>query len=220
MEHPILTRIRREGFAPLGWFAPRNDDRVPNDARFVILIGNAGPDMFRRFARERDPDKDLMDEWTKTTVDLLAHDLDAKAVYPFDQPALPFLTWARRGRAGHVSPLGLNIHSTYGLWHAFRAALLFPFEFDLPPFPQGPRPCDTCADKPCLTACPVRAFDGTRYNVGTCAEFLKTETGAACMDDGCQARRACPIGKPYEYGPAQMQFHMRAFLKARQNAET
>ena len=46
--------IRRAGFTPLGWFAPTPEDKVPDGARFVILIGNAGPDMFRRFARERD----------------------------------------------------------------------------------------------------------------------------------------------------------------------
>ncbi len=220
MEHPILTRIRREGFTPFGWFEPRDDDRVPHGARFVILIGNAGPDMFRRFARERDPEKDSMDDWTKATVDVLARDLDATAVYPLDKPALPFLTWARRARAGHVSPLGMNIHATYGLWHAFRAALLFPVAFDLPPAPQGERPCDTCADKPCLTACPVQAFNGNSYNVSACGQHLASESGKTCMDGGCQARMACPVGKGFEYGPAQMQFHMRAFLRARQNAET
>ena len=51
MEHPVLTAIRRAAFTPLGWFALGPDDRVPEDAKFVILIGNAGPDMFRRFAR-------------------------------------------------------------------------------------------------------------------------------------------------------------------------
>lgn len=220
MEHPILTRIHRESFTALGWFAPRDDDRVPHAARFVVLIGNAGPGMFRRFARERDPEKDSMDEWTMATVDALARDLDALAAYPFDKPALPFLTWARRGRAGHVSPLGMNIHATYGLWHAFRAALLFPVAFDLPPAPQGERPCDTCAGKPCLTTCPVHAFDGNSYNVSACGQYLASEPGKICTADGCQARIACPIGKGFEYGPAQMQFHMRAFLKARQNAET
>ena len=82
MEHPILTRIRREGFTPLGWFAPRDDDHVPSDARFVILIGNAGPDMFRRFARACNSATESMDDWTKTTVDMFARDLDAKAAYP------------------------------------------------------------------------------------------------------------------------------------------
>ena len=65
MEHPILTAIRRAAFTPLGWFAPTSDDKVPDGARFVILIGNAGPDMFRRFAREREPQCDGMDGWTR-----------------------------------------------------------------------------------------------------------------------------------------------------------
>ena len=125
MEHPILTRIRRGSFLPLGWFSP-SDMGV---TRFVILIGNAGPDMFARFMRSG---VNALDEWTRAVLEPLAVDLDAKAVFPFDVTHLPFLSWARSGRAGHVSPLGLNIHPTYGLWHAYRAALLFPVEFDLP----------------------------------------------------------------------------------------
>jgi epoxyqueuosine reductase QueG len=128
---------------------------VPEGARFVILIGNAGPDMFRRFARERDPERDRMDDWTRDVVSLLAKDLDAKAVYPFDMnPPWPFLAWARRGGAGHVSPLGLDVHPTFGLWHAYRAALLFPVEFDIAVQRPGPAPCEGCAEKPCLSALP------------------------------------------------------------------
>ena len=68
----------------------------------------------------------------------LARDLDARAVYPFDMdPPWPFLTWARAANAGHISPLGLNIHPAYGLWHAYRAALLFPVAFDLPRLSAG-----------------------------------------------------------------------------------
>lgn len=219
MEHPILTTIRRAGFTPLGWFEPKPDDRVPPGARFVILIGNAGPDMFNRFARERDPQRDTMDGWTRTVVDDLARHLDATAVYPFDMdPPWPFLTWARRGGAGHVSPLGLNIHPSYGLWHAYRGALLFPVAFDLPVQKPGPHPCESCAAKPCLTACPVSAFDGTRYDVPACVDHLAGPAGADCMARGCLARHACPVGQGFAYAPAQAQFHMRAFLKARQEA--
>lgn len=215
MDHPILTAIRRASFVPLGWFAPTPDDKVPDAARFVILIGNAGPDMFRRFARERDPMRDKMDDWTRSAVSSLAADLDAQAVYPFDMsPPWPFLTWARRGGAGHVSPLGLNIHPVYGLWHAYRAALLFPVVFDLPRPSAGAHPCETCAAKPCLTACPVAAFDGSRYDVEACAAHVKSEAGRPCAARGCLARHACPVGQAYAYAPAQAQFHMRAFCAA------
>ena len=218
MEHPILTAIRRAGFTSLGWFAPRADDRLPGATRFVILIGNAGPDMWRRFARERNPATDLLDDWTRDAVGALARDLDAQTLFPFDRPHPPFLSWARRAGAGHISPLGLNIHSTYGLWHAYRAALLFPVAFDLPPVSAGAHPCESCADKPCLTACPVKAFSGTAYDVGACASHIASVAGEPCMDGGCLARRACPVGQAFTYAAPQAQFHMRAFLGARQKA--
>jgi hypothetical protein len=215
MEHPILTSIRRAGFVPFGWFEPTASDRVPGDAKFVILVGNAGPDMFRRFAHERDVASDKIDDWTRGAIEGLASDLAAQVVFPFDKPPLPFLTWARRAGAGHVSPLGLNIHATYGLWHAFRAALLFPVAFDLPMQSAGAHPCETCADKPCLTACPVNAFDGITYSVAACASHVGSPEGQDCMGGGCLARLACPVGKAFTYHPSQAQFFMRAFVEAR-----
>ncbi len=185
------------------------------DTKFVILIGNVGLDMFRRFATQRNELSDSMDEWTKSNVDPLAKSLDAKAVYPFDIPHQPFLTWARLAGAGHVSPLGLNIHSQYGLWHAYRAALLFPVAFDLPRNSAGAHPCESCLSKPCLSACPVSAFDSKSFDVGACGQYVLSKAGEDCMEGGCKARLACPVGKQYQYHPRQIQFHMRAFQKAR-----
>lgn len=216
MEHPVLTAIRRAAFVPLGWFAPRPEDGVPGMARFVILIGNAGPGIFLRFARERDPQRDRIDDWTRDSVSYLASDLDAVALFPFDTPPRPFLTWARRAGAGHVSPLGLNIHPRYGLWHAYRAALLFPVAFDLPSPSAGAHPCHACTEKPCLRACPVGAFDGRSYDAAACARHIAMPQGTDCMSRGCLARHACPVGQGFAYAPAQAQFHMRAFLAARQ----
>jgi epoxyqueuosine reductase QueG len=219
MEHPVLTAIERAGFTALGWFEPRAEDRVPEGAAFVILIGNAGPAMFRRFASERDPQRDALDEWTRAVVSSLARDLDAMAAYPFDvSPPYPFLTWARRGGAGHTSPLGLNIHPVYGLWHAYRAALLFPVAFDFPTQQSGDYPCQACEARPCLTACPVKAFDGTSYDVPACAGHVAMPQGRHCMSRGCLARHACPVGQDFAYAPAQAEFHMRAFLAAQQKA--
>jgi ferredoxin len=193
---------------PLGWFAPTD----LGAAQFVILIGNVGPDMWRRFAREAHGRS--MDAWTKAVVDELAADLNARAVFPFDVPHQPFLTWARAAGAGHISPLGLNIHPTYGLWHAYRAALLFPVQFDLPRASAGAHPCVSCVEKPCLTACPVSAFDGNTYNVQACGQHVNAGPND-CMEGGCLARRACPVGTAFQYGKLQAQFHMKAFAKAR-----
>jgi ferredoxin len=166
------------------------------ETKFVILIGNAGLDMFRRFARERDERSASIDEWTKAVVDPLAASLEAHAVYP------------------------LNIHNTYGLWHAYRAALLFPVEFDMPRNSAGAHPCESCVAKPCLNACPVSAFDGSSYDVVACGKHILSEAGEDCMAGGCKARLACPVGVQYQYHPRQMQFHMRAFQKARAGDKT
>ena len=218
-EHPVLSAISREGFVPLGWFTPGNGDGVPaledgSVARFVILIGNAGPAMFRRFTYERKNGEEALDRWCTEVIGALAETLSCNAVFPSDEPALPFLTWARRSGTSHSSPLGLNIHASYGLWHAYRAALLFPVAFDLP-LPSSKHPCETCMDKPCLTACPVHAFTGRGYDVETCLDHISSDRGYTCMSGGCLARRACPVGQHFAYEPEQMNFHMLAFRKSR-----
>ena len=210
----LYARIVAESFTPLGRFAPVPQDGLPEDAKSVVLIGNAGPAMFQRFVRERDPGKDSLDDWTRETVDRLARALGASAIYPFDAPAYPFLRWAERAGAGHASPLGLNIHPVFGLWHAYRAALLFPTVLDWPAAMGGAHPCDRCLDKPCLKSCPVSAFDGVRYDVAGCVQHLGREAGRSCVSGGCLARRACPVGREFAYMPQQAQFHTRAFLSS------
>jgi hypothetical protein len=216
-EHPVLNAIRAEGFVALGWFEPRPEDGLPNGAGFVILIGNAGPEMFARFAREKPTGTGELDHWCRSVLNPLAETLGARAFYPFDKPPLPFLTWARRAGTAHRSPLGLNIHPDFGLWHAYRALFTFPVVFDFPAA-KYVNPCDSCAHKPCLSACPVDAFDGRSYAVDGCTRHIASPHGGECMAGGCLARRACPVGRPYQYAPPQAQFHMRAFLEARLKA--
>jgi ferredoxin len=212
--HSVLTSITSAAFTPLAWFAPNAEDGFPDGVQFVILIGNAGPSMFHRFASERDVRHDALDDWTRESVSALARTLDTTAVFPFDIPYPPMLTWARKGGGGHQSPLGLNIHPVYGLWHAYRAALLFPVAFDLPSPAIVPHPCESCSAKPCLTACPVGAFSGDSYDYPRCVRHVASPEGARCFDGGCLARHACPVGQSFTYEPQQAQFHMRATVKA------
>jgi Fe-S-cluster-containing hydrogenase component 2 len=114
-----------------------------------------------------------------------------------------------------VSPLDLNIHATYGLWHAYRAALLFPVAFDLQRHLAGAHPCETCAAKPCLSACPVGAFESKNYDVAACGRHILQNAEQTCDPGGCKARLACPVGKAFTYERQQMAFHMRAFREVR-----
>ena len=216
MNHPVLNAITDASFTPLGWFEASPEDGVDG---FVILIGNAGSRMFERFAAERDPSRDLMDDWCRERLTPLAAGLGATAVFPFDKPPLPFLRWAQRAKAGFPSKLGMNIHPEYGLWHAFRAAFIFPEPLDLPEAAEADHPCESCIDQPCLSTCPVSAFaageTGTSYDVDTCAGHLFSGCGTTCTQGGCLARIACPVGANYRYGDAQMQFHLAAFMRSR-----
>ena len=220
MLHPVLTAIEAEGFTALGWFDCEPADRVPALANGVpaasaVIVGNAGPAMFARFAAEHDPARDTLDDWCRTVLGRLAASLGAGVHFPFDVPPLPFSAWARRAAAGHASPLGRNIHPRYGLWHAYRALLTFSERLKLPPPESGPHPCDDCPDRPCLSACPVGAFTPSGYDVAACAAHLGSPDGGQCMSLGCLARHACPIGQAYAYDPPQAGFHMTAFLAAR-----
>jgi hypothetical protein len=52
--------------------------------------------------------------------------------------------------------------------------------------------------------------------VPACIGHIAGPAGAACMSGSCLARRACPIGRAFTYGPAQAAYHMRAFLRSNQ----
>ncbi|VAW01189.1 Ferredoxin [hydrothermal vent metagenome] len=208
----IKEKFSPHGFKALGVFTIEASDKVPVEGGVsAVLIGNYGGEMFDRYAAARDPLTQTMDEWTQHVIDPLARDLNATALYPFSKPALPFQKWARRAKAGRQSPLGLNIHPVYGMWHGYRAFLIFDrlVELDIPPGDE--HPCFGCADTPCLTACPVEAFDGVQYDVEKCGGYLMKVSSIDCHNKGCASRLACPVGTEYAYTAEQMQFHMTAF---------
>lgn len=205
------------GLIVRGGFHPGAADSVPapggkDGAQTLVLIGNAGSAMWAAFRKDRPGGPEPLNLWCERTIGTLAHDFGAKALFPFEGPPfLPFLAWGARADAVHPSPLGMLIHPDFGLWHAYRGALAFRESLPLPPRDARPRPCDTCADKPCLATCPVGAFNGKTYDVAACIGHVSAAAGRDCAEDGCRARRACPLGSPY--GAAQMRFHMAAFIR-------
>ena len=181
----------------------------------VVLIGHFGSSIWPHFAawhRVHREASDPLDSWSKHVINSVAAGLGASAVFPSDRPYLPFQQWAMRAEGLQPSPLGMLIHPQYGLWQAFRGALLFDERLVFPPLGGlGGHPCDTCRDKPCLHTCPVEAFDGRGYALGRCRDHLASPAGQPCMDGGCLARLACPVGRDYGYVSEQQRFHMAAF---------
>ena len=196
-----------------GGFHPEAGDAELAGIGTVFLVGNAGPAMWEAFAPHIDGGKDPLDRWTKRVIDPIDERFGARVLYPFNAEVPPFQRWALRAEAVHASPLGILIHPEYGLWHAYRAALLFTERLDLPERSTAPSPCESCAEKPCLSACPVGAFSGSAYDVAACADHV-AKPQANCTSIGCHARNACPIGQVWRYAEPQTRFHMSAFARS------
>ena len=209
-------RIRGSLREDAGNLPPQADGR-PSSA--LLLIGAEGGSLWPTFSHSpefQDKQADPLDRWSRRIGESMARELDGVALFPFDGPPFhPFISWATE--AGSVSPsrLGLSLHRRFGLWHAFRFALVLPYGFDhADPVRNARSACDTCLQTPCLTVCPVSAFDGEQYDVHACYQYLHDTPEAPCHTNGCLARNACPEGAGHRYPDEQVIFHMRQFYQA------
>lgn len=213
----IARAVEPTGMIARGGFVPREDDDVPlppdgRAVRTVVVIGNAGGAIWPRFRREQPSGPDPLDTWTRTVLAPIAERFGAHLVHPSDQPYQPFQRWARRADDVWPSPLGLLIHPDFGLWHAYRGALLFADAVVGLPSPTGRRsPCVDCVAQPCLSACPVDAIGLAGFDHVACGDHVRSGVDPRCTDHGCAARRACPVAAELRYDADQMAFHMRAF---------
>lgn len=182
-----------------------------------VLIGHLGGGFWPNFQKWHLQHQDAanpLDAWSKTVIDSVAETVGGKAVYPSDQPYFPFQKWAKEAEGLKASPLGLLIHPTAGLWHAYRGAILFERVFDYEAILAAEYPCDRCDAKPCLTACPVNAVQLSAFDFNACRNQLAQPQGQPCLTNGCLARNACPVGQEFRYSAEQQTFHQRAFARA------
>ncbi len=231
--HPDAPRatleriLARHGLRVRGGWIPTALDSLPSlpdgqTAAVVWMVGQVGSECWSAFAASpffSDGQADPLDRWSKSIGKPLAEQFGGVAVFPADGPPyFPFQQWAARAEPLRISPLLLQIHPEYGLWHAYRFALALPglVAEDAGEIKRGPRPtvvdlCARCEGRPCLRACPVQAFDGSGYSVERCAAHLHRPEGSACLQAGCLARLACPVGTEYRYAAEHAAFHMTSF---------
>ena len=220
----VITAVECAGLSSRGAFHVAAVDDVPPfpdgaSAATLVLVGNTGPGMWTAFSASEeaaDGGPDALDRWSRRVVSRLANALGGVPHFPFGGPPwLPFIRWAQRAGPVYPSPIGPLVHPDFGLWHAYRGAIAFRERLDLPPRDGRTSPCETCADRPCLSSCPVGAFSARGYDVAGCVAHIESRAGARCLDAGCLARHACPVGRNAAYSAPQAAFHMQAFLSAR-----
>ena len=214
--------LRPDGLFVRGGFHPGESDRVPDLADgapvgTLVLVGNAGPDLWHSFTADADMAvSHPLNRWIRPKIREAAREAGADAVtFPEEGPPYPPLQdWAIRAEPVHRSPIGILIHPDFGLWHVYRAVLLFRERIELPAREPRASPCDSCARKPCLTVCPADAFLPDRFDAVSCVAHVESDEGENCRERGCMARRACPVGRGHRYLPAQQAFHTAAMVCA------
>jgi len=186
-------------------------------ARALLLVGQAGGTPwphFEAWLAKQPPDiANPLDTWSREVIGAVAEKFGARAASPSDRPFLPFQQWAMRAEGLKPSPVGILMHPRYGLWHAYRGALLFDSELVFQHAAAPIHLCDSCLEKPCLKTCPVSAFSSDGFAYAECLAHVRGPAGSACRDDGCLARNACPYGTAYRYPVEEQAFHTRAFIR-------
>lgn len=220
----LSSALALHGLAPRGGFVFGADEAAPaalsgKPARSLLLVGNVGGAMWPPFSRWHETEgrgrDHPLDAWARLVIEPVAAASGARAVYPSDKPWHPFQRWAMRAEGLKPSPLGVLMHPDYGLWHAYRAALLFDVDVSIQQSRAENHYCDQCVGRPCLTTCPVGAYSVDGFDVAACAAHLRAPDLEARPHGGCSARNACPVGGDHRYSPAQQAFHKAAFLRAR-----
>ena len=197
-----------------GAFHLKPGDGLPQRLQTLILLGPEEPGFWAHVTgvpEWQDAASDPIDRWSRRVIGAMACDLGGKAYFPFGgAPYHPFYEWALRSGHAWTSPVTLLVHDRAGLFVSYRGALALRERLDLP-VAKPQNPCESCATKPCLTACPPRAMTANGYDVPACHAFLDTSDGADCLSFGCGVRRACPVSQAYGRLPEQSSYHMRLF---------
>ncbi len=217
----IEAQLAASGLILRGGFNFSSDQAAPvgpsgSAARSVLLVGQAGDAPWPHFLKWRKLQSEIvadpLDNWSRDVIGGVGVRFGARAVSPSDRPHLPFQQWAMRAEGLRPSPLGILMHPVYGLWHAYRGALLFDVEVVIQEAEKPIHLCDLCVGKPCLKSCPVDAYSEAGFAHGECLTHVRGQ-GKACREAGCLDRNACPHGTGYRYAPAVQAFHMAAFIR-------
>lgn len=215
MLEKLNLAVQAQGLEIHGALLPRLTPVTGLDSGTLVLLGTAGAfwPAFSASVEGQDDKPDPVDRWSSRVIGALAEQVSATAYFPFGGPPYtPFINWALASGRAFSSPSQMMVHDQVGLMISYRGALHFDGELHIPPPLLGRSPCDSCSDKPCLSACPVGALvDGGPYDLGACHSFLDRVAGTSCMGQGCQARRACPLSFGANRSFFQSAHHMRYF---------
>lgn len=173
--------------------------------RQLILIGNAGPTLWRAVQQAGVAAADPIDDFSVDAVRRWFAANCGERYHVLIYPAARSVGLQSLGAlAGwhHASPFMVGIMANWGSWFGYRVALLADSRLTPTPPLTAPSPCDSCAHRVCVSACPAGAMDGGRFALDTCLAYRR-RADSRCRAR-CIARLACPVGVEHRYDEAQI----------------
>lgn len=191
------------------------DERCPQARQYsqLILIGHGGKVFWEALKAtgvdlSRQEEQHPVDNFTVSTVQQFMHEEHADCAYQIIYPGTYTISLQELGKlAGwhHSSPFMVGINPTFGSWFAYRAVVLANTNLALSAPIICASPCDSCEDKPCISACPAQALDAGEFHLLKCVSYRQEE--ASVCKNTCVARRRCPVAIEHRYSEEQMQYH-------------
>ena len=192
-----LADLPTEVSATLGETAPY---------RQLILIGHAGKTLWECVKAARIGGDNPIDDFSVQAIEqCFAEHLPAnryRIIYPGEQP-VGLQQLGKLAGWHHAAPFMVGIDSEWGSWYAYRAVVLADTDFCPSRAVDRNSPCASCQAKPCITACPAGAMDGSSFALEKCISYRKRDE-TKCKHT-CLARIACPVGSEHRYDNDQMQ---------------
>lgn len=181
----------------------------------LILIGNAGRSMWVAMKASGIASGDPIDDFSvRTVAQWFAAQFPAHRytlLYPGDAP-VGLQTLGALAGWHRPTPFMLGILPQWGSWFGYRAALLT--DTDLPPTEplRAVSPCEACAARPCIPACPAQAMADGGFALERCVAY-RLQPASRCRA-GCVARDACPVGREHRYDEEQVRHSYSVSLRA------
>lgn len=194
----------------------------------LLLLGHAGREFWQAYKQAdvagSDPVDDFSSQISERALKQYFPDVSRKQLFPAKDCPINLMALGKAINWHRPSPLGMGIHSKYGLWSAYRA-LWWLDSVDLALVNShhseavagasftATDVCAECQTQECIAACPASALIYQQApDLSRCADFRLAE-GSACAST-CLSRMACPHGAEHRYSSEQMSYHYDLALSA------
>ncbi|HKI59569.1 MAG TPA: hypothetical protein VKA23_00925 [Mariprofundaceae bacterium] len=188
------------------------EKQVPQLERYkqLILIGHGGRRMWEVLQASAYRDRpepvdslsvDTVKKWLAEACPGAAYEI----IYPAAERLVPLQQLGALAGWHHASPFRIGINRQWGSWFAYRAVVLIDSDLPETAAETWGSPCESCVDKPCITACPAGAVADRERMLTLCIDY-RLQQDSHCARQ-CLSRLACPVAVEHRYSREQIDYH-------------